>query len=389
MMNGKRFAKRKKSNIACALASVTPGQLLFCFMSVFSLALIIRNSDTAIEYMSRGLRLCATTVIPSLFPFMVISELIVSGKAVNAFSGILGRPMKFLFGISGRAGCAFILGTLCGFPVGTRCAVSLYRSGQITKKELQRVISFANNPSSAFVISAVGVSLFGCRRFGVVLYIITLLSAFLIGILQNILSHLFKKQENGETQAENLSCRDTGKSGITTFTSAITSSATGILNVCAFVIFFSAFIGTLGNVVESLGSDIPQTVRALTFGFFELTSGVSEAARTDPVSLGIYICAFIVGWSGLSVHFQIISLCDNTEISFRSYFASKFFQGILNLLLLGLVIKFLPVQMIFNTESISTGNIFWGSSIVGIIFTVIVIIAFLLKILRKSKNNLA
>ncbi len=60
------------------------GQVGFLLMSTFCFILVLRNSDAAIEYMGRGLTLCARTVIPSLFPFMVISELLVSSGAGEA-----------------------------------------------------------------------------------------------------------------------------------------------------------------------------------------------------------------------------------------------------------------------------------------------------------------
>lgn len=69
-----------------ALRERTPGQLCFGFFALFCLFLILRNPDVAIEYITSGLRLCAVTVIPSLFPFLVLSELIVSGRHQVGFA---------------------------------------------------------------------------------------------------------------------------------------------------------------------------------------------------------------------------------------------------------------------------------------------------------------
>lgn len=70
------------------------GQVFFCLMSTFCFVLILRNPDVAIEYMGRGLSLCARTVIPSLFPFMVISELMVRSGAGEALGRLFSRPMR-------------------------------------------------------------------------------------------------------------------------------------------------------------------------------------------------------------------------------------------------------------------------------------------------------
>ncbi len=298
-------------------------EFLFSFMGLFSLALIIKNSDVAIEYMKRGLSLCTKTVIPSLFPFMVVSDIIVSSGITAYAAPILKKPMKLLFGIGGEGGCAVFLGTLCGFPIGARSAVSLYDKGRISKGELERILTFANNPSSAFIISAVGMTLFGDREFGRVLYLTTLISAALTGIAGKLL--FGKKSEINMP----MTCicdanRTLGSAEI--FTEAVSSSALGMLKVCAFVVFFSAFVGTVGMASER--AVLPQEVRTLIFSLCELTSGVAEAANLSSRKNGAILAAFASGWSGFSVHFQIMSICSGRDISLKPYFLSKLFQGL-------------------------------------------------------------
>ena len=302
----------------------SPRQMIFCFMSLFSLALILRNSDVAIEYMSRGLRLCATTLIPSLFPFMVISELIVSSGAVSLLGKALRAPMRLLFGVSGEGGCAVLLGALCGFPIGAKAAVAVYDSGRMSKKELERVLTFSNNPSAAFMISAVGASLFGDRTLGFTLYGATLVSAATVRIGMNIASS--KKVSPKEALPQITEPPREVKLRAADFTKAVTSSALGVLNVCAFVIFFTAFLGTLSSALSA--SALPPPLCAIIFGFFELTGGIAEAA-TLPHRTGAVVAAFISGWSGLSVHFQIMSICADRDVSFKPYFAAKLMQGAL------------------------------------------------------------
>ena len=303
---------------------LSPRQMIFAFMSLFSLALILRNSDVAIEYMSAGLRLCAVTVIPSLFPFMVLSDLVVSSGAATLLGRLLGRPMRFLFGVSGEGGCAVILGALCGFPIGAKTAVAVYDSGRISKWELERLLTFSNIPSSAFIISAVGVSLFGSRAFGYTLYAATLISAAIVGIAQNIFS---RKKESPRAE-ERLPRQPSSRGGglcVGDFTGAVTSSAMGIIKICAFVVFFSAFLGTLSSALDAV--TLPPQLSALVFGLFELTGGMAEAAAL-PYEHGTLIAAFISGWSGFSVHFQIMSICSDRGISFKPYFAAKLAQGV-------------------------------------------------------------
>ncbi|MBO5416254.1 MAG: hypothetical protein J6A83_06465 [Clostridia bacterium] len=328
------------------------GQMAFALMSLFSLALVIRNSDAAIKYMGEGLRLCALTVIPSLFPFMVISDLVVRSGAVSVIGKRLRAPMRVLFGIGGDGGCAVLLGFLCGFPVGARAAVSMYERGSLSRSELERVLTFSNIPSSAFIINAVGISLFGSRAFGVALYTAILLSALLTGILQNILF----KRKNKSTDAEklpynSLKSEDRQSFGMGDLTASVSDSAIGILKVCAFVVFFNALVGTLGAACEGLS--LSAEARAIAFGLFELTGGISAAAALPSPHSAAILAALISGWSGLSVHFQIMSLCPDGEISFKPYFAAKLFQGFLCAALVSLYCRLAAPDLTLRADGIS------------------------------------
>ncbi len=340
MLSSKMVEKRYRNAF-----SFSRGRAALGFMSVLSLFLILRFPTLAIEYMERGMKLCVTTVIPSLFPFMVASELIVMSGAAEAIGGILKRPARLLFGISGEGCSAFLLGMVCGFPMGTRAAISLYREGRISHGELERLVCFSNNPSSAFVISAVGTALFGCREFGVALYVVTIISSVAVGVLQKV---MFGAEDRGEpcVPAE----KREAKRGIESFSLAVSSSASAMLSICAFVIFFSTFTGTLGVLISSF--DISRVARALFFSFFELTGGVAEAAAIEPISLAVCIAAFSVGWSGLSVHFQMIGICDGTSVSLGRYFASKLLVGGINAALIWAYFKLFGSGIEFDVKSV-------------------------------------
>ena len=333
---------------------------IFGTVSVAVFFLIIKDSELAIDYMNKGMKLCVNTVIPSLFPFMVVSELIVSSGAADILGRAFGGVFRALFGISSEGGSAYLLGTVCGFPVGCRSALSLYTSGRISQSDLSRLICFSNNPSSAFIISAVGGTLFGCRAFGVALWCITLLSSLIMGVLHKLLClgddekygvHSLKEAEDRLGFSEEKEIVGQKREGIVSFSYAVTSAATAMLGVCAFIIFFSVFTGLADNVLVKLGAS--QGVRAWVLSFFELTGGVASAAGVKPVLLAALIASFGVGWSGISVHLQVASFCDGVKIEFGRYVASKFIQGVLNVLMTYLYLCFFGDRLSFDSKSVA------------------------------------
>ncbi len=299
------------------------GQVGFCLMSTFCFILVLRNSDAAIEYMGRGLTLCARTVIPSLFPFMVISELLVSSGAGEAFGRLFSRIMRWLFGLSGAGASAVFLGSMCGFPVGARTAVALLDRNVISKTECEHLLTFTNNPSSAFLITAVGVSLYSNRHLGMVLYATVLGAGFFVGFLARF---FLRRSDEPAEHPHFPSGLHIG--GVETFTGAVAGAATGMLTVCAYVIFFSALTGALGCAVGDTGRS-GEVGYTLLSGILEMTGGISLASTLSDREWGLILTAAFAGWSGISVHCQVMTLCGGRGLSFKPYLIAKGVQGIL------------------------------------------------------------
>lgn len=346
------MTKNAKSISAGERGRMSVGQILFCLMSAVAMLLTFRYSEVAISAMSAGMKLCVTTVIPSLFPFMVCSELLISSGAANVLGGLIGKPISALFGISREGAVALLLGFLCGFPIGMRSALSLYRRGRISRAELEHICTFCNNPSSAFLISAVGSSLFGSRYFGVLLYASHIISSCIIGFLGRFFFSAKKEKSEYFSSKE---VEDRAPDGfIASFTRAVTGSASSMLFICAFVIFFSAVVGFLRFFAQR--ADLPDAAIAFMFGFFEMTGGVSAAAAL-PLSVAIPMAAAITGWSGLSVHFQLVGICGEHKFSLRPYFFSKITCALLNTAVISLLVRVFASKLSFDTAGSITSLI--------------------------------
>ena len=113
---------------------------------------------------------------------------------------------------------------------------------------------------------------------------------------------------------------------VNTLTNAVSAATASVLSICAYILFFSALIGCLSPLLALFS--VPLSARAFLFCLFEISSGAKAASLLESPMLAATLCGFAVGWSGLSVHFQIMSLAANRDIDFRPYWLSKFLQGL-------------------------------------------------------------
>ena len=224
--------------------------------------------------------------------------------------------------------------------------MSLYERGSISRAELEHICTFCNNPSSAFLISAVGGALFGSRMFGVLLYIAHILSSCIVGMIGR-----FSFSKDKDIYAVPTDSAKKRGGIIESFIRAVTDSASSMLFICAFVVFFSAVVGVIRPFAQS--ADMPNGAIALMFGFFEMTGGVSEAS-TLPLGIAIPATAAITGWSGLSVHFQFVAICKEHRFALRPYFLSKALCALLNAAIISALVSIAGDRLSFGGGSVSS-----------------------------------
>lgn len=284
---------------------IIPSLTAICCILVLPLMLFLNGGMKAGA--ARGLDLCLKTIIPTLFPFFILSDLwavYVSASETNPIC----RFYEKLFGVSGATLPAYILGTICGFPLGIRTATRLYVDGVITKNELQRLSGFANNPSAAFVISGIGAGLYGDTGLGVLLYFCTVLSSILVGICFRQKETISENKGYISRQSFNL-------------VNSIRSAGYSSLVACSYIIFFSAIIGIVSGITKNA------IVVAITSSLMEITNAASLCANlAESNRLKYIITAFSLGFSGMSVHFQSFAILP-LEISRTRYIYMKLFQG--------------------------------------------------------------
>lgn len=268
---------------------------------------------------AEALSLCAGSVIPALFPFLVVSSLLLSLGLGELLSPMLAGLMEPLFRVDGVGSSALLLGLVGGYPIGAKTAADLYRGGRLSRPEAERLLAFCNNSNPVFLISVLGVGVFGSVRAGVWLWLIHLLSALLTGLLFRNHGGPARRQAGGTAafQAVSLSAA---------FVAAVRESLSGMLSVCAFVTFFYV----LARPLASLGGWLGPVLVGLT-ELFSLTP------LLRPDRFGFILASAMAGWGGLSVLCQTAAVLEGSGLRLQSCVAGKAVQGLLAGLLAALL----------------------------------------------------
>ena len=286
------------------------------FLLIAGLFWLLADSADVRGAVIEGLRLCATSIIPALFPFLVLSSLLIS----LGFGEWVAQPLSGLmtmFRMDGCAASALILGLVGGYPVGARTTAELYRERLLSRDEAERLLTFSNNSNPAFLISVLGVGVFHSVRTGVWLWLIHVLSALLTGLLLGRRESVARKKRSAIPRPAFRSVRLPDA-----LVGAVQSGLSAQLSICAFVVFFYVLALPLRRL-----SGLPGTTAV---GILEL---FSATPRLTCDRAGFLLAAGLSGWGGLSVLCQTMAVLSGSGLSARNCFWGKAVQGILSVLL--------------------------------------------------------
>lgn len=272
--------------------------------------ILILDGKTAVMGARDGLELCLRTVIPSLFPFFILSHLV-----THAFTGqrlSLLRPLAALCGIPQGGESLLMTAFLGGYPVGAQAVAGVYQAGHISKAEAERLLAFCNNAGPAFLFGMAS-ALFPQKRAALLLWLIHMFSAVFTAVLIPA----------GERRAISLS--DGQRENLT---DAMENSIRVMAYVCGWVILFRIFIGFLNRWAFWLLS-VP--VQVGITGLLELTNGCCSLASVSNEPLRFVMCSGMLAAGGLCVTMQTLSVTEG--LSLRLYFLGKGMQILFSLLL--------------------------------------------------------
>ena len=302
-------------------------------------------SSSNLPAIKKGLSLWANSVVPSLFPFFVATDLLMHTNFVNILGRFLNQLMKPLFNIRGEGAFGFIMGLISGYPVGAKIACDFRENNICSKEECERLLSFTNNSGPLFIVGTVGISMFGNSTIGLLLLVTHILACITVGIIFRFWKF------NTSTFNTDINKKSTfNKNKIVTFSNlgevlgkSITNSISTVLMIGGFVVIFSSIIsilkssGILNSLVyiftplfDFMHIDTSFIYGILT-GLLEITNGISIISNIHikAISINIVLTAFLLGFGGLSVLLQVLSITSKTDLSIKPYFYGKLLHGFL------------------------------------------------------------
>ena len=303
-------------------------QYLPAILGAFGFLILILDAKTAIIGAQDAINLCQRSVIPSLFPFIVLSNLVTSG--LYGSTSPLLRPLGKLLGIPKGSEGIFLTGILGGYPTGAQAVQNAWTQGALSIEDARRMLGFCNNAGPAFLFGILA-PFFPRGRLWL-LWIIHILSAVITGVL------LPGRRDGciGKICAE--------KSSPVT---AVKGSVAVMGYICGWIVLFRVLFAFLSRWVLWL---IPAEGQVSIYGLMELAGGCCSLNYVADPSLRFVICSAMLACGGLCVAMQTASVTD--KLGMGQYLAGKGIQTLCSIWLASCVVtwgklEFIPCLLAF------------------------------------------
>ena len=270
---------------------------------IFVCTILIIKADSASQGVKNAMSLCAFTVVPSLLPFMAVSLYALESGALSDLGKPMNKISRLLFNLPGEGAVIFLMSMVGGFPVGAKLTAKGVERGIFTESQGRRMMCFCICAGPAFVINAVGSGMLGSARAGVIL----LVSLFLSSLFCGVVSRFFDKSE---PETKNGSVFGTEGS---VAVKSVKDSIESIIQICGWILVF----GAASSIISD--SPLPQKACEWICMALEVTKGCKIASESFPAC----ITAFVLGWSGLAVHAQIMPFVNSVGLKYRYFAAAR------------------------------------------------------------------
>lgn len=328
---------------------------LFCLFPIF----LIIFSKSNLSAAKSGLLLWANNIVPSLFPFFIATELLSYTSVIQNLGKKLNGIMRPIFNVPGIGSYALIMGIISGYPIGAKIVSNFKEEGLCTKEEAERMIAFTNNSGPLFIVATVGISLFGNTLIGILLLVTHILSSISVGIIFRFWKNNKSSQINDKYSYNFKTKKQVCFSNLgEVLSKSILSAINTIFIIGGFVVLFSVILSILKNshfidifsktfqpIFSLFGISDISFCRGFLSGIIELTNGVMQISSIPckNISINIILCAFLLGFGGISVLLQVFSIISKSNISIRAYLIGKILHGILAALYTFIFIYTFPI----------------------------------------------
>ncbi|MDD4036284.1 MAG: nucleoside recognition domain-containing protein [Bacilli bacterium] len=304
--------------------------LLIILITLFIGFEMLTESKSVLDSVKFSFQIWIDNIFPSLFPFFVLSELLINFGFAHFIGEILNPFMNKLFKLKGETGFVLAMSMISGFPSGAKYTRELYERKIINDNEATKLLTFTHFSSPMFILGTISVSFLNNVEVGILILIIHYISNFIIGLIFRNYYISNKTVEKTSIKKAFLKMHNERMNNPKNFGQIISNSLINSINTLLLILGVISLFLIITTVVNN-NLDLSVYTKAIINGFFEMTQGLKYVSLLDfPLKIKVLLCTMFISFGGLSVHMQVASIISDTKIKYFPFLVARILHAIIS-----------------------------------------------------------
>ncbi|HHT38806.1 MAG TPA: hypothetical protein GXZ95_05325 [Mollicutes bacterium] len=295
---------------------------------------VLLKSNYVMQSISFSLKLWQENIFPSLFPFFVVSNLLINCGFASFLGELLSPYMYHLFKIKGEASFVLVMSLLSGFPSSAKYTRELYDKGLINEHEASKILTFTHFSNPLFILGTISIMFLNNEEIGLLIMLCHYIPNIIIGLLfrnyyvsQKSESKVSLKRAFNLMHSKRL---ESEKSFGLMVSNALMNSINTLLLVLGVIAMFLIITTIINqNITLSLYN------QSVLNGTLEMTQGLKYVSMLAiPLKNKAVLSIMFISFGGFSVHMQTIGLISDTKIKYLPFLIARILHASISALLL-------------------------------------------------------
>lgn len=284
-------------------------KLIQIFIFVIFLSLLF-TPNLILNEVSSAINVFINVLFPSIFPFYLISNILINYNFCETLNKYFSKITNFLFHTSNASSFVIIMSMFSGFPSGSKYIVELYKKNILNINQANFLITFTHFSNPLFVI-AVTTPIFKNIKMSYLILLSHILANVIIGII------IRPKEKEDKTNIE-LKITDN-------FSTILSNSILSSLKLLAIILGNTCFFFIITRLITNYIS-LPPIFKVLVNGFFDITKGTNLLSLLNNNVFKAIITLTFLGFGGLNIHMQVLNIINDTKIKYSNFLLGRISQ---------------------------------------------------------------
>lgn len=291
--------------------------MLFCY------ELLTKSNDIKTSIII-SFDLWKNNLFPYLFPFFIISDLLINFNFIEIINKYFNKYMYKIFKINSASSFIFFMSIISGIPSNAKYINSLIKNKQMDVYEAQKILLFSHFCNPLFILGFIA-NILGNRKLAILILLVHYSTNIVIGLI-------FRNYHPNKNVNIN------NKKITNNFSKIISNSILNSINTLLLILGVISFFSCITTIINTTLSS--QLLKSIICGIFEITQGINQISLLNISNkLKVSLITFIVSFGGLSSHMQVMSILEDTQIKYIPYFLSRILHGIIASFVIYIIIQ--------------------------------------------------